>query len=174
MKHIRILSLLLVFVITKANCQQIDTVKLKSQATTLAQTFINGDYKLFVKYTYPKVVQLMGGEDKMIEFLTSMTVKLKKEGIEYKSVDIGLTSLNVKAGEEIHTLVLETIIMTVPGGTLTANSYLLAISKDQGNNWYFVDTAAFQDEQKLNAIFPNYNSQLKIPSKQPQTFIRTE
>ena len=174
MKHIRLLSLLLFFVISTVRSQQIDTIRLKSQALTLAQTFINGDYKSFVKYTYPKVVQMMGGENKMIDFLTSMTKKLKKEGIEYRSVDIGLTPLNVKAGEEIHTLVLETIVMIVPGGTLTANAYLLGISQDQGSNWYFVDTAGFQDEQKLKAMFPNYNPQLKIPPKEPPTFIKTE
>jgi hypothetical protein len=64
--------------------------------------------------------------------------------------------------------------MSVPGGTLTANSYLLGISQDGGKNWHFVDTAPFEDQTKLKALFPQYNSELKIPEKQRPIFTKAQ
>lgn len=150
----------------------IDSNLLKAKATAMAESFLKGDYKTFVKFTYPKVIQMMGGEDKMIAVLKQGIEQLEGQGFAVKSVHVGLTSQAAMAGTEIHTLVLQSLIMSAPGGTLTSNSYLLAISQDGGKNWYFVDTAPLHDERTLKAIFPNYNKQLELPEKQPPVFVK--
>lgn len=116
---------------TKIN---VDTAVLKMQAMEMSSSFIKGDYKNFLKFTYPKVVEMMGGKEKMVTFLEKGMEQMKDEGIAFKSVIVGLTNQKVKAGKEIHTLVSQATILSVPGGTIAANSYLLAISQNDGQS----------------------------------------
>ena len=152
----------------------IDTNNLKAKAMRMVESLLQADYQTFIKYNHPKVVQLSGGEEKMIEVLKNELQKLKDQGITFKSISIGLTPQIVKAGDEIHTLVSQQLIMTVPGGTVTADSYLLAISADGGTNWTFVDTTPLGNEETLKSMFPKYNMELKIPPKPKPTFVKTE
>ena len=150
--------------------QEIDTNILKTQATEMAESFMKEDYATLAKYTYPKIVELMGGKDNMIAILKKGVEDMQKKGVTFKSVSVTPTSLKAKAGKEIHTIVAQTIVMGVPGGTLTSNSYLLAITADNGKTWRFVDTAQMTDMDKIKSVFPNYNPDLKIPKKDPPIF----
>jgi hypothetical protein len=140
----------------------------------MVDAFMNSEYKTLVKYTYPKVVQMMGGEQQMINIVDKSISEMKEQGYSFKSVQIGLTNQRVKAGKEIHALVLQTLVMSVPGGSITAPSYLLAISANGGKQWHFVDTAPLNDKAKLKAIFPYFNLALKIPMKQQPIFVESK
>ena len=140
----------------------------------MAESFLQADYTTFIEYTYSKIVQLMGGKDKMINSLKNEVQKMKDNGVTFTSISVGLTEHIVNAGEEIHALVSQRLIMKVPGGTLAADSYLLAITSNGGTSWSFVDTAPLQNEETIKLIFPNYNMDLKIPPKAKPTFIKTQ
>jgi len=148
----------------------VDTNALINQAKEMGQSFMKSDFSTFMKYTYPKVIQMMGGKSKMTTLLKQGLAKMKSDGYEFKSLDIELTSLFVTAGSELHSLVRQRIVMTVPGGTLLTDSYLLAITLNTGKDWFFVDTAPLHDKNTLTSLFPNYNQELKIPRKQPPVF----
>jgi len=168
----RVLTVILInlSLLFSAWSQEIDTNKLKTQATEMAESFMKEDYATLAKYTYPKIVELMGGRDNMIAILTKGVEEMKRQGYSFKSVSVALTPLKAKAGKEIHTIVAQTIVMGVPGGTLTSNSYLLSITADEGKTWHFVDTAQMTDMDKIKVVFPNYNPDLKIPKKDPPIF----
>jgi len=163
-----------VSLVLSAHSQEIDTNKLKTQATEMAESFVKEDYATVAKYTYPKIVELMGGKENMIAVLTKGMKDMKDNGFNFNSVSVSLTPLKAKAGKEIHAIVAETIVMSVPGGTLTSNSYLLAITADEGKHWHFVDTARMTDMDKIKAIFPDYNPELKIPKKDPPIFNKNQ
>jgi hypothetical protein len=182
MKSFKILSITILFLTGLVNYSfaqkdsvRIDSVKLLDQANQMAAAFINADYKKMAKFTHPNIMQVMGGEEKMILLLTSQIEKLKTEGISFKSATItGFPSKILRAGTEIHTYIPETIVMEVPGGTLTAYGHLLAISRDSGVNWYFADRAGFESLEMLKSVFPNYNSDLEIPVIVPPVFRKNE
>ena len=148
----------------------IDSNRLRRQATEMAESFIKADFATVVNYTYPKVVEMMGGKNKMVGFLKENIEKMKIDGYVFKTLDVGLTSQFLNAGSEIHTIVLQRIVMTVPGGTLTTNSYLLGISGNGGKDWSFIDTAPLHEKSRLISLFPNYNQDLKIPQIEQPIF----
>jgi hypothetical protein len=158
---------------SQPNKLSIDSNRLKEQALKMTESFIHSDFRTFVQYTYPKLVQMMGGEDDMINFLEKGIEQMKSENCSFKSISVGLTPFLSQAGKEIHTLLSQTLIMNVPNGTLTAHSYLLAISKD-GINWFFVDTTGLDSRNKILAVFPDYNFELKIPEKQLPVFHKSQ
>lgn len=152
----------------------LDTINLKQQAVEMASSFLKSDYPRFVKFTYPKLVAMMGGEEKMVSAVQTSMNQLKDQGFTIKSVDITLMPVSVKAGKEIHTLVSQSLTMDAPGGKLSSVSYLLAISGDGGKNWTFVDTTPLRDPAKMKMILPDYNFDLKIPEKQQPVFTKDE
>lgn len=149
---------------------QVDRQKIKEQAEITARSLLDGDYETFLKYTYPKVIEMVGGPDKLIALLRQGKIEMGQQGISFESVTIGEPSETVKAGDEIHCLVPQTIFLKVPNGKIKSESYLLAVSKDNGNNWFFIDTANLSNDN-VKSVLPNYNSKLKIPRKKEPVLV---
>jgi predicted Holliday junction resolvase-like endonuclease len=78
-------------VLSQSQSIKFDTSNLKKQATEMAESFMLSDYKTLVKYTYPKVVQMMGGEQKMLNSINEGLTEMKEQGYIIKSVQVGLT-----------------------------------------------------------------------------------
>ncbi|WP_207493265.1 hypothetical protein [Aridibaculum aurantiacum] len=143
---------------------------LMKQAKQMAIDFNKNNLAAFVKYTHPNVVKMVGGEAKMVEVIRSQVDKWKEEGISISSVSIGDAKPIVKAGTELHSVVAQDLVLSVPGGKLTRTSYLLATSPDKGVTWRFIDATNIPVD-KLYQMFPNYNKALVIPVKKEPVFI---
>lgn len=149
---------------------QVDNKKIKEQAEMTAKSLLEDDYESLLKFTYPKVIELVGGRERMISIIKKGKAEMKQQGISFESVTIGEPSGTVKAGDEIHCLIPQTVFMKVPRGKMKNESYLLAVSQDDGNNWFYIDTTNLtMDNVKM--VLPNYNSDLKIPVKKEPQFI---
>ena len=143
---------------------------LELQADQLAQAFIGGDYKTLVHFTHPAIVEKLGGPEKSIDYLKKQVTELNDQGVKFKTLKMGFPEKFVQAGTEIHTLIPETIYMTVPRGILKSDSYLIAVTKDRGKNWYFIDTASI-DSSNVRQTLPNYNFELRIPKQKEPVLI---
>jgi hypothetical protein len=65
---------------------------------------------------------------------------------------------------QAHRSVSEKITMKIKDGHMMINSNLLAVSKNNGKNWYFVDCN--MSKERLLQLFPKFNNDLVIPEKQ--------
>ena len=140
-----------------------DTTVVKEQAEVLANAVVKGDCKTLIDHMYPRLVQMMGGKEKMLTQANASMTQLKTQGFVFDAASIGSPGKFYKAGAEIHCLVPETISIKMPNGHLVAQSNLLAISKDGGKNWTFIDL----NKNTIDAIpkiFPYFNNELKIPA----------
>ena len=106
----------------------------------------------------------------MVSIIKKGKVEMEQQGISFETVTIGKPSETVKAGDEIHCLVPQTIFMKVPKGKIKSETYLLAVSKDNGSNWFFIDTVNLTLDN-VKTVLPNYNADLKIPTKKQPKFI---
>lgn len=128
-----------------------------------AESFINSDFESIIDFTYPSIIEKAGGKAVALQKVKEDIDYLRRNNITYDSVSFGDPTTFVKAGDEIHTIIPETIFMRSPRGRLKSDSYVIAISKDNGKKWYFIDTAAI-DSSNVKNILPNYNFELKIPA----------
>jgi len=149
---------------------QVSKKYIKEQAEMTAKALLNDDYETVLKFTYPKVIELVGGREKMVSLIRKGKVEMGQQGISFQSVTIGEPSKTVNAGEEIHCLVPQTIFMKAPNGRIKSETYLIGVSRDGGNNWFFIDAVNLNMEN-VKRVLPNYNSTLKIPAKTPPKYI---
>lgn len=142
---------------------------IKEQAEEMVQWLLKKDFRSFCKYTYPKIIEMMGGQQKMVEFLEKSSKEMKSEGVEFLNITIGNPSDVIIVGNELQCTVPQTLEVKVPNGRVISQSTLIAISKDNGKQWYFVDTSG-KDIQTMKKTLPNLSAELIIPEKSQPKF----
>jgi len=142
---------------------------IKEQAEMMGKFLLKKDFMSFCNYTYPKIIEMMGGRQKMIEVMEKGSKEMLSEGTDFLSVAFGEPSKIITIGNELQCTVPQTIEMKVPKGRLITKSTLIAISIDNGKNWYFLDTSG-NDIQTMKRALPNLSGELIIPEKTQPTF----
>lgn len=140
------------------------TNEVKKQANEMGDAFIKGDYKSFVKFTHPTLIQVMGGENKMISTLTKTINQTKSQGVSFLSIAFDSPTTIVKTKNELQCTIAQHLTAQVPNGKITNSSTLIAVSIDNGKKWYFVDTTN-KDLSQIKQLLPNLSSEIVIPRK---------
>jgi hypothetical protein len=159
MKYLKILLLL---AIASVNLYAQDTAKIKRSAEIVVKATLIGDFKTVAMYTYPKVVEAMGGTNKMIELMDKTIAEMKSQGVIIKAGEIGQPGVILNTGVRLYSVIPEKIIIEVNGKRFYSTSSLLAISSNKGIDWYFIDAGNLSDE-KVRQIFPDTRDKLIIP-----------
>jgi hypothetical protein len=157
--------ILFIFLLTAGNTFSQNnnlTTKLLEQADDMGKKFIAKDYSGFLKYSHPKVVKTMGGEAKMIADTKKEIESLENEGVTFLSIKFGAPDKIITIENELQCTFPEMIEMQVTGGKLTTTTTLIAISTDNGNNWYFLDTGG-NNLYSMKMLLPNLSDELDIP-----------
>jgi len=160
----------LLALLTTTSFGQVDSNVIKEQAELTAKALLNDDYETIIRFTYPKVIELVGGRDKMISLIKKGKIEMGQEGISFDKVTIGKPSKTVMAGDEIHCLVPQTVYMKVPKGKMKSETHLVAVSRDNGVNWFFIDAVSL-NKDNIKSVLPNYNFDLILPPKKEPIFI---
>ena len=144
----------------------------RQKAAEISQALAAGDFGTVVRLTYPKVVELAGGSEKMIGHLQTGMQKMKSNGVAIASVKVGSPSEFQAAGADLFAIVPTAIELNVPGGKLTQKSFVVGISSDAGQSWLFADGNGLGADQ-VKTVFPNFPDSVPLPAPQPAVFKET-
>jgi hypothetical protein len=111
-------------ILTSLAFGQVNNRLIKEQAELTASALLHDNYEALMKFTYPKIVEMVGGRDKMVSMIKKGKVEMGQQGISFERVIIGQPSTSVKAGSEIHCLVPQTIFMKVYRTLCSLNLHL--------------------------------------------------
>jgi hypothetical protein len=136
--------------------------KIKSDCEIMISAIKNNDYNKILDYTYPKIIEIGGGRQKLSSLMKSTIDKMKNEGYVFENQIIDEPQNIYVAGKELHCIIPKKTIMKTPKGKIQATYYYLGISKNGGGKWYFIETHMLNDEN-IKLIFSNFNYDLKIP-----------
>lgn len=142
---------------------------IKAQAMDMARALIKKDYPAFIKYMHPQVIQLAGGNDKLIARMDTVNAVAAQYGAEIKRVVIGNPGIIVNHNKEMQVTIPQITEMKTGFGNLVLESTLIAISADKGKSWYFIDTSVYNAENIKQAL-PNLSPALVIPPAKPPKF----
>jgi hypothetical protein len=127
--------------------------------------FLRGNFDVFVDYTHPKVVELMGGRPKVVAVIQKMLVDEKAQGFVLTGATVGEVRQLTKSGKTGMQVILPTeIVLSGAVVDLRQPSFLLGLSVDNGKTWRFVDTGPIGGEA-LRKLFPDCSPELKIPPR---------
>jgi hypothetical protein len=142
------------------------------QANECAQALLHGDVTSLVAKMPSKVVKMFGGKEAVIRTTQNDMAQFKAQGFILHSVVIGdVTEIRI-SHSEVFVLIPETIDMTMPGGILRTESWLVGVSDDGGRTWAFVDSAGLSKIGDVRSVFPNFPTDLYVPKPEAPTVIR--
>ena len=137
---------------------------IKRGAEAIVKALFAGDFETVLKYTYPEVLKGVGQKDFVVETLKKSIVEMKDQGITFKNATIGQPGEIIKAKNKIFSIIPQDLFLNVNGKTLYNKASMLAISLDNGVNWYFIDGSGLTDEM-IHELFPEANHKLILPKK---------
>ena len=140
----------------------------KAQVEEMNAALLKEDYGKVVDFTHPKVVELMGGRDKMVSVMEAGTKDMKSKGFAFQSTKVDDPSEPVKGGSELFVVVPFRLEMKAPDGKLHIKSFVIGVSSDQGKSWTFVNGDL--EVKKVKQVLPNLPEQLKLPEREKPVF----
>jgi hypothetical protein len=164
----KIFTILFVTISLTANAQN-RSVRIKEQALEVVKAALENDYETILSHTYPRLIELVNGHKKMNTMISDGMDSLKAHGIWITDISLGKPGKVFKAGKELHCIISERIVMQIKGGHMIINSNLLAISKDKGRFWYFLEC---RNKEDLLQIVPEFNKKFIFPEKQDPIIIK--
>jgi len=139
---------------------------IKKEAEKMSNYLLMKDYKNFIKCMYPPLIELLGGEDRLL----SIFEQGLPDGNTIEKVIISYPSDTIIVQNQIQCTLKEDIVMKVRGGKLLSTSTLIGFSDDNGNTWFFLD-ANGRSLKALKDGFPNLSDRLNIIISSKPTFI---
>lgn len=137
----------------------------------MANSLLKEDYQSFVRYNHPQLTETMGGRQKMVKTLEKMVNDMKSQGASFSSIKFGQPFAFIRTEYELQCLIPQTLEVKVPNGRIVTVSALIAVSMDEGDNWYFIDTGG-KDIIAVRHVVPTLSDELVLPPKPQPVFYR--
>lgn len=138
--------------------------RIKVKAQECADAVVTGDYKSLAAFTHPRIIEMMGGREKMIEHLMQDSAQMSSDGCKFVSATVGHPEEPRMVGTLMISMIPEKLVLRAQGATLTQEGSLLGISDDKGTTWHFLDVSNTSEFQ-LNEMFPELAGNVTIPRK---------
>lgn len=131
-------------------------------ADAMQKAFLARDWETFARYVYPSFITSMGGKEMMIETVKDGLENFEKGGVKMVSFTPELPLGIIRHKKELQAVIPVTLVMTIPPSTYRRQTYMLALSNDNGAHWSFINTSGI-DREMLKSIVPSLDRKLKIP-----------
>lgn len=162
MKYI---SLLMICLLSLSLEAQTENENLNNQLNTMRTSFLDKDYSVVADYTYPKVIEMMGGKSAMIEATTNSMEQMESQGFTFLDISFKDASQFYEHNGDTQCTLIQVLVMETPNGKVQSESTMLAISEDEGKNWVFLDSSGMP-KATLKGFYSNLHPDLEIkPSK---------
>jgi hypothetical protein len=148
--------------------RQENTSQLKKLAEECIQSLVSGNLDRFADLTYPKVVKISGGKEKMKRELEKGQKEMKADGYGLISAQIGKIGDIVKVGSERFVIVEYVLKTNVPNGYLVRDSFLLGVAS-VNEDWTFVDGVGLH-RPEAKKYFPEIIGKIALPPPRPPVF----
>lgn len=173
MKRFFLLIAIFTFFATSAQVKN-DTTgayrNLKVSADSMTQFFLKKNYNEYVKFIHPDLIKLVGSKEKMILSVKVVLESLDDQGLSINNITVGDSLKILNAGAELQSVVPEILELKAKKGKFISTSYLIAISKNKGKTWYFIDTSN-KTLAEMKKFFPSLSNKLVLPEKTKPEFI---
>ena len=146
---------------------------IRLQAEAMNRHLLKGEFKAFIKFAHPGLINMLGGEEKMVSALIKGFKELDKQKSSILKITVDEPGKIVAREGDMQTVLTETLEMKVPQGIMLTKSALIAISKDNGKSWYFIDTGG-KDLAAMQKQLPDLSDELILPKPENPKLIETK
>lgn len=168
--RVALLSMLFVMVVKELHGDTLaDNVRAAAERESHAVQ--RGDIDVVVSLTYPKLVELAGGAERIKATIAAQHEQFKSKGIMIDSVVVEPPEQPVTKADRIYCVVPMTVRMKGQNVKVTQRSFLLAVSTDNGGSWTFLDGSGLSPAM-IAKVLPELPPEVKLPKLDAPTIDR--
>lgn len=130
-------------------------------ANEYAAAFAKRDFDKVIDLTLPKIVDMGGGKELMVKDLHDERLQVVKNGMDYISASVGAPGEIFTANGDQQLVIPVTYKIVSNLSELDLEAKLLAVSKDDGKSWYFLDVAKY-DKESLKSFYTNLSEEIQF------------
>jgi hypothetical protein len=138
---------------------------LTARAKELEDAVARKDAAKMIDLTYPKLIEAVGGRDKMLAATAAQFQELDAEHVQIISSTCETPTQFVTDANGIYAVIPVKSKVRAGLGVFQNEGTLVGVSTDGGQTWTFVD-AAGKDENELKKVLPNLDK-LNLPPLKP-------
>ena len=130
---------------------------------------VTGNYEAVADLTFPKIIEMIGGREKMVEAMRS---DLSRSDSPKLVAMVAGTPLPI--GEfpgYKFTFVPTATTVSFGSRALRRQTHMLALSADDGVTWHFI-SGNKQSHDRIRALVPEFPSTIELPTNKPPEVVR--
>ncbi len=136
-------------------------ISLTSEVSKMGKSLIDQDYETFVEYNHKTIVQSLGGKEQVKKMAKEAIDGLSSQGARIKDISLGQVLQSDKQGREIQAIIEQNTVILGNEGETSRAEKMLAVSKDMGQSWKFINLTG-KTQQQILGFYPNFSKKLKI------------
>ncbi len=160
MKQLIVVSIVIFLFANKLQAQQPLSSVIRQQAVAMSKAMSEMDFKHYAEFTYPTLAE--AGKEMLNAKVALDSINKYREmlGIKLKKILIGEVGTIITHKKIMQTTLPQTITLVTVMGEIETQTTLVALSKDKGKKWYFVDANMYKNpttKAKLPELSPKIN-----------------
>ena len=144
---------------------------IKHQALKMMDFLIKRNCDSFIEFVYPKIIEMFASKKEAMLAITNSWKKSDADSMKIIKFKLGEPSKIISQEDELQCTIPQSLEFENPKSQVIVKSTLIAISRDKGEKWYFID-AFGKNREKIKSIFPNISNQLIIPEQAKPELIK--
>jgi len=132
-------------------------------AKNAANGTLNEDFDEVIKYTFPEIIELMGGQEAARETIVKTYDSMKTQGFAVEQADIVEVSDVVNEQGQYRCIVKSYNVMVMSGQRLKSTTHLLGVYDEEVKHWRFIEAKQLQNPALTSQILPDFKTELEIP-----------
>ena len=122
-----------------------------------------GDVETTVRFTHPKVIELLGGPDTTRQVLQRLFVSARESGMNREAVSFPAPPTCVSAGRRHFAIVPTVTVFSTKIGRIESLNYQLGVKDPKQRDWTYLDGSRV-NARTVYQFFPEFPKDFKFPS----------
>src|SRR6056297_1752522 len=116
-----------------------------AEAKEMSNAYMNKEYRDFVSYSPPILIEGLGGEEQFIEYLELLDERNREEQTKILNIEIGEVLVVKKKGTSIQVLLEQKVDSELAGRRVTRSDSLIGVREGMNADWKFLNVGGAGD-----------------------------
>lgn len=163
--------LLLVVAATNLNAQTEQELKdlALAQAKITSDATVAGDYSVVLSYTFPQVLDMMGGKDAALETVTTAMDGMKQQGFSITKSEVKELVGFAQEDEQYRCVIKNYIVLNHTDYVINSTSYIFGVYDADAAQWFFIEGSQLKNAALAQEVIPGFKTALNIPDDVRET-----
>jgi hypothetical protein len=145
------------------DCEPSVTSRVQADVQSMMRAVDDGDVETSLRFTHPKVLQLLGGPDSARQILPRLFASARESGMHRDGLSFPSPPTCVAAGRRRFAMVPTLTVFSTKTGRVESLNYQFGVKEPDQSDWTYLDGSRL-NAQTVHRFFPEFPKNFSFPS----------